>query len=66
MFIFLMLFNNINMFGRPEEIKIPIYKKHPRVCIARADCQVEKKQRPDHKFQHRKDDDREVKENLCK
>ena len=54
------------MFGRPEEIKIPIYKKHPRVCIARADCQVEKKQRPDHKFQHRKDDDREVKENLCK
>lgn len=54
------------MFGRPEELKIPIYKKHPQVCIARSDCQVEKKQRPDHKFQHKKDYDREVKENMCK
>tara|TARA_R110000765_G_scaffold26079_3_gene63799 strand:- start:734 stop:1081 length:348 start_codon:yes stop_codon:yes gene_type:complete len=65
-FYFLILFNNINMFGRPEELKIPIYKKHPQVCIARPDCQVEKKQRPDHKFQHKKDYDREVKENMCK
>ena len=53
------------MFGRPEELKIPIYKKHPQVCIAREDCRVEKK-RPDQKFQHKKDYDREVKENMCK